>query len=264
MISTNRKNCSVIIDTAIVLYKKQEGRPKFMGSAKISCASVTGPGKLQRHLHGIDLNREPSSDLIVIRAAVNQKDSFLNPYLYEIRCTSMDEDLETLWDVSKYGSYVWDPRAIREIGYEGKKSLSQSMSEQDLREREGRGGDETEIVEGPVSNIAHVMYVLDGTAVNFCVFKVSDHPQTDVLVRFEQIGDLNIPQHDVSLSQLTLLRPSFRMYGLDDSGGTLSVNVYPRESANDMTTPFTGGMKVGLQLLNNSAKVFLQSEGRSL
>lgn len=104
---------------------------------------------------------------------------------------------------------------------------------------------------------ADAMSIKNGTAVNVCVFKISDYYQTDLFARIKQIEYPEILVHEVSLSQVTLSRASYRMYGFDYPRGTLSVNFHPTVSAEDITTISTGGMIAARQVLDNRAKVSL-------
>lgn len=66
-----------------------------------------------------------------------------------------------------------------------------------------------------------------------------------------------IPLRYVRLFHVTILSASYRMYGFDYSGDALSVTFHPAVIVEYATTPFTGGMLLGRQVLNNGAKVLV-------
>lgn len=100
------KDRGLKIDTDVVLHEGLHGRPMVVGSATISGTDVSDPDAFQRRLNSVDLSRGSGSVLIVISAVVIHKESFSILYPYEFHWTSMDEVLETLGAVSKYGFYV--------------------------------------------------------------------------------------------------------------------------------------------------------------
>lgn len=68
---------------------------------------------------------------------------------------------------------------------------------------------------------------------------------------------MDILLHVVSLSRVTSLCASFRMYGFEYSRSKPSVNVYFGVSAGNVNTPATGGQNAGRQILKNGANVLL-------
>lgn len=94
------------VDTHVLLFEKEDCRPKAVDSAKISGARVIELIKFQRRLHGVGLNRWSGSDIIVLKALEIRRNSLSIPYFSELRCTSTDNIPVTLKDVSKYGFYV--------------------------------------------------------------------------------------------------------------------------------------------------------------
>lgn len=102
-----------------------------VGSATISNVCVPDLDEIQLRLHGVDLNRWSSSDIIVIKAALIHKDRFPIPYSYELRSSSMEEVSETLGYVFKYGIFVWDSRAMKVIEDKNNESSSNNTSEKE-------------------------------------------------------------------------------------------------------------------------------------
>lgn len=86
----------------------------------------------------------------------------------------MSDVPESLWDMSKYGFYMWDTLPMKAIGNKSRDSSSKSTSEKYLKEGEGQGGDNKEIVEFTVTDRANVMSVENGTTLDVWVFNVSD------------------------------------------------------------------------------------------
>lgn len=111
-----------------------------------------------------------------------------------------------------------------------------------------------EIVQVAVNDTSNVMYVENCTAVEARVFNISDYDHKDLIVRIEQIEVPDIRLHDFSLSHMTLLRALYCICDFDYSSRTLSVPFYPGVSADNMSTPSTGGMTVRRQVLINDAK----------
>lgn len=70
--------------TDVVLYEEQNGPPNVVGSTSTSDTGVTGLDNFQRCLHGFELSRGLGSNVIVVNAVVNQNDSFLVAFLYEM------------------------------------------------------------------------------------------------------------------------------------------------------------------------------------
>lgn len=60
-----------------------------------------------------------------------------------------------------------------------------------------------EIVDIPVTEKENLMSIVNGTAFNVCLLKISDYHQTDSLVRTVQIEDPYIPLRNASLSHVT-------------------------------------------------------------
>lgn len=89
------------------------------------------------------------------------------------------------------------------------------------------------------------MSVKKSTAVNICVFNVTNSRQVDVFVRIKQTESPNISRSDVSFLQVTSPCTSLRMYGSRYSHGMLSVPFHPVVSPYDVITRSTGGMTVG-------------------
>lgn len=77
------KECGLKLDSNIVPYEEQDGRPAVVGSVRISTTGVTNPDKFQGRLHGLDLNLGTVSAVIVLNTVVVQKDSFHIPNPYE-------------------------------------------------------------------------------------------------------------------------------------------------------------------------------------
>lgn len=88
---------------------------------------------------------------------------------------------------------------MKESGNEDNGSLSKNKSEQDQWEAKRQGGDSMEIEEVAVTDRAAALSLENGTAVNVHVFNVSYYHLSDVFLRIEQIGDLDIPLCDASL-----------------------------------------------------------------
>lgn len=63
---------------------------------------------------------------------------------------------------------------------------------------------------------------------------------------------------------MTLLRPLLGKYGFNYSGRKLSLTFDCEMSTDNMTTPATVSMTVGLQFLNNGAKDFLLDKSHRL
>lgn len=63
-------------------------------------AGVTDHEKYRRGFHLVDLNHAPGAGIIIVRAVVIHKNYFPLRYSYEFNCTSTDEVLEPLVDVS--------------------------------------------------------------------------------------------------------------------------------------------------------------------
>lgn len=99
-----------------------------MGSATTFGTEVTDPDEFQRLCHSFGRNHRSGSQLIFIKAVVINKDSFRTLYLYESHYTSTDEVRESVREVSNYGFYVWDSKAIKAIGIKSNESLSKKES----------------------------------------------------------------------------------------------------------------------------------------
>lgn len=101
------------------------------------------------------------------------------------------------------------------------------------------------IVEVPVSSTEDAIFVDIGTSFIVCVFNISYYHQTDSFARIEQIENPNTPLYDVSLSNVTLLLTSFRVYGFHNSCRTQTVPLYPGVSADDANTTSTDSVTFG-------------------
>lgn len=102
------KDCGLILDTSVTLYKNQGWGRKVLRSAIIPGVGSTDSDEFQCCIHGVNLNCWSASDLIVMKAVVLHRNSFCIPCLYEFGCASMDKVSKPLTDKSKYGFYVWD------------------------------------------------------------------------------------------------------------------------------------------------------------
>lgn len=100
------KDHGLTIDTDRAVYSEQNGNLKIVVSVTISGADLTRPNEFQLPFHGIDLNRRPGTESIVIIAALIHEDGIQLPYPYKFLCTSIDEAPEILEDVPTYGFYV--------------------------------------------------------------------------------------------------------------------------------------------------------------
>lgn len=117
----------------VVVYEVWEGSTKVVSCVTIIGVGLTNPDESQHLLHDVSLNRRLRSDLIDIEAAVVQKGSSPIPYPYESHWTLMEIFPETLENVSKYGSCVWDSEAVKAIGKMGTESSSMNTFEKDWK-----------------------------------------------------------------------------------------------------------------------------------
>lgn len=139
-------------------------------------------------------------------------------------------------------------------GNKNNESSSKNTLVPERKKAEGQAVyDDKEIVAISVTGRADDMSVTNGTAVNVCVFNVSDHHQTDLFVRNEQVEDLVISLPDISLSHVTSLPALSGMYGLQFSRSTLSVSFFLEVNGDYATKPSTGGMTFERQFRNNGA-----------
>lgn len=76
-------------------------------------------------------------------------------------------------------------------------------------------------------------------------------------MRKKQIKDPDIALRNITLSPVTSLLASFRMYSFDYSLCSLSATLYPGVSADKVTTPSIGGMTAGRQVVNSAKKDML-------
>lgn len=153
---------------------------------------------------------------------------------------------------------------MKVIGRKRDVSASHNISEQHGKEAECRGGDDLKIVEVLVTERTDEKFVKNGTGINSRVLNISDYHRTDLLAGFELIDDSDTLLHDVVLPHVTSPRASFRMYGFDYLGGTLSVILHSGMSADDVTAPRPGAMTAGRQILNNGRKLLLLDGRRRL
>lgn len=104
------------MDAEVVIFEEQDGIPKVVTTATISCRRVTDPDEFNRRLHAVDLNLGSCSDLIVRKSVAIRNGSFSIPYLHEFHFTPIDDVLETLRNVSKYDFYVWESQLMKALG----------------------------------------------------------------------------------------------------------------------------------------------------
>lgn len=78
-----------------------------------------------------------------------------------------------------------------------------------------------------VTGKAYAISVENGIALSVRVFNVKDYHQTNLILRIEQIEDLNILLGDFSLLQVTTWRAAAHMYGFGYFRGILSVPFHP-------------------------------------
>lgn len=129
----------------------------------------------------------------------------------------MEKVPETLTDFSKYGFHTWNTQAFKNTGKKSKDCASTGTSEKDGTEEEGSDDDDVNMVKVPLKDEANEMLFANGTAGNVRFINFMEYHQADLFVRTERIEDLDVPLPDVSLSHVTYLRASFRMYGFDFS-----------------------------------------------
>lgn len=79
-----------------------------------------------------------------------------------------------------------------------------------------------EIVEVPVTYTVDEISVQKCTAGTFRVFRISEHRESDVVVRIEKSEDPKIRLPDISPSHVTSLCASLCIYDFDYFRGTLS------------------------------------------
>lgn len=147
------------------------------------------------------------------------------------------------------------------------KSINKNLTDFSLKKRskkygtKGRGKDEDDmkIVEASVIEKADTTSAESGTTFKACIFNVDDCPQTDLFVRIKKIEKPNIPLRHASLSQVTFLHSSIRMYGFDYSRGVLSVTCSLGASKKYVTTRLTSFITVDCPVLINGAKVLMLS-----
>lgn len=84
------KHRGLKVKTDVVYYEDQYNKLMVVGSPIIFGSSITDRTELQRRLHDVNLNSGSGSDLIVIKGVLFRIDSFLNPYIYDFNCTSME------------------------------------------------------------------------------------------------------------------------------------------------------------------------------
>lgn len=96
---------------------------------------------------------------------------------------------------------------MKAIGNESNESPSKSIPEDVRKEAEGQGGDYMQILEIPVTDWTDAMPVGNGTAVSGCVFNLSGKHRNDLIVRIEQIENLEVLPRDASMSYVILLTP---------------------------------------------------------
>lgn len=78
-----------------------------------------------------------------------------------------------------------------------------------------------------------------------------------MFVKITQVEDADIPNRDVCLLPVALLRVSFDMYGFGHSRGKRLVPHHDGESADDVTTLSTGCTRAGCKVSSNIVKVLL-------
>lgn len=113
-----------------------------------------------------------------------------------------------------------------------------------------------EIIEVPMTDMAHEMSVKNDTAFDVRIIVVGDHQHADLSVGIQQIGHPYNPLNDLSFLQTTSLRASFYIYGLKYLCGTVSGTFQFGVKADSVTTYSIGGMIAVPQILNGLAKVF--------
>lgn len=84
------------IDTEVLFYDEQYGRPKSVRTAIMSGAVVVDHYMFQLRLHGVDLNSVSGSDLVAIKAVTVKNSIFPISYFYEFYCASMAKVQEIL------------------------------------------------------------------------------------------------------------------------------------------------------------------------
>lgn len=102
---------------------------------------MTDPNEFQRLLHGDDLNSGLGSSSIVIKAVVVRMDSFHISYRYEFYCTLVQEVRETLGDMSRYGFYIWDSRAMKAVRTKNIEFSSKKKPDEDGNKSHRDGND---------------------------------------------------------------------------------------------------------------------------
>lgn len=95
------KNNAQKIDTNVMQWEKQNGRPKDAGSEPFSSADVTDPDEVQRFVYGVDLNRGSGFDLIFIEAVLHRNKWITRSVL--------------LWTSLRF--VEWSPRDLGEHDY---------------------------------------------------------------------------------------------------------------------------------------------------
>lgn len=235
-----------------------------MGSTGISGTGVTDPYEFQRHCHCTNLNRRPVADFIIIRAVLFDKDNFLLSYSYGFRRTSMNEVLETLSRVFKYGFVAWVAQTMKSMS---KKSMDFSFmktSKKDQTEEEDNSEDNMETLKIQITDKSDAISAAYSPAVHVEVFNLNDYHQADLSVRTGRIENLYILPRDASLTEVTSILASSDKHGLHYSRCTLSVIFHAGVSSRDVTTHSTGVLTAGIHILINCMKMILPDRCRHL
>lgn len=185
-------------NTEIVVYKERDDRLRAVISVKVFGECLNNLNGFQLRLYVVDLNHGYAFDLTVIKAVVIQKNSFPIIYLYEFHCTSTDDILETLGDVSKYDHYVWDSQAMDGIGKNSSEFSSEKTSGQDRMKAYGQVADDMVIAEVPVADRMDAGSVENSAAANVNDSDVNDCHRVEMFVRIEQVESSDVPLHDAT------------------------------------------------------------------
>lgn len=108
-----------------------------------------------------------------------------------------------------------------------------------------------------MTDTAYALYVENGTTLLVRLFSESDYDKVDLFVRIDHIEDLQTPQRDVSLLDVTLSRTPFHMYGFDYFRVTVSVTFHSEVCVDEVITPPSGGMTISRQFMNNGTMILL-------